>query len=55
MEKILILHGWGSCAKNWEQVKELLEKKEYKVFIPDLPGFGNNPCLLYTSPSPRDS
>jgi len=43
MEKILILHGWGSCAKNWEQVKELLEKKEYKVFIPDLPGFGNNP------------
>ena len=43
METILILHGWGSCSKNWEQVKGLLENKGYKIFIPDLPGFGNNP------------
>lgn len=40
---ILILHGWGSCAKNWQQVKELLENKGLKVFIPDLPGFGQEP------------
>jgi len=43
METILILHGWGSCAKNWAKVKELLEEKGYNVFLPDLPGFGANP------------
>ncbi|KKS91607.1 MAG: Alpha/beta hydrolase fold protein [Parcubacteria group bacterium GW2011_GWF2_43_11] len=43
---ILILHGWGSCAKNWIKVKELLEARGYKVFVPDLPGFGENPPLV---------
>lgn len=43
MKTILILHGWGSCAKNWNFVKKLLEEQGYKVFIPDLPGFGENP------------
>lgn len=43
VNSILILHGWGSCAKNWNQIKELLEKQGYKVFIPDLPGFGLAP------------
>lgn len=41
--KVLILHGWGSCAKNWNQVKKILEISGYKVFLPDLPGFGQNP------------
>ena len=45
MSDILILHGWGSCAKNWDKVKELLENGGYKVFVPDLPGFGENPPL----------
>jgi len=40
---ILILHGWGSCAKNWYRVQKLLEKEGIKVFVPDLPGFGDNP------------
>lgn len=40
MSPILILHGWGSSAKNWSRVRELLESKGYKVFVPDLPGFG---------------
>lgn len=43
MENLLILHGWGSCAQNWQQVKELLENKGLKVLVPDLPGFGENP------------
>ncbi|MFH1575900.1 MAG: alpha/beta hydrolase [Candidatus Nealsonbacteria bacterium] len=43
METILILHGWGSCAKNWIKVKELLEARGFKVYVPDLPGFGENP------------
>jgi len=41
---VLILHGWGSCAKNWQKVKEGLEKRGCKVFLPDLPGFGGNPA-----------
>jgi len=42
MNNVLILHGWWSRAKNWSQVKELLENQGYKVFVPDLPGFGEN-------------
>lgn len=42
MATILILHGWGSGAKNWSRVKELLESQGYKVFVPDLPGFGES-------------
>jgi len=45
MKNLLILHGWGSRAENWSRVKELLERKGYKVFVPDLPGFGENPPL----------
>ncbi len=45
MENILILHGWGSGAKNWSRVKELLENQGYRVFVPDLPGFGENLSL----------
>jgi len=45
MAPILILHGWGSRAKNWAKVKELLEKNGIKVLVPDLPGFGDNPPL----------
>ncbi|MDP2864579.1 MAG: alpha/beta hydrolase [bacterium] len=45
MNNILILHGWGSRAKNWSRVKELLENQGYKVFVPDLPGFGENSPL----------
>jgi len=40
---ILILHGWGSSSKNWQKVKDSLEQKGYKVFVPDLPGFGEEP------------
>ena len=45
MGEILILHGWGSCAKNWQRVKDGLENGGYRVFVPDLPGFGDNPPL----------
>jgi pimeloyl-ACP methyl ester carboxylesterase len=42
METILILHGWGSRAANWQRVKEGLEDRGYRVLVPDLPGFGQN-------------
>jgi len=44
-EPIVILHGWGSTVsgqKRFGEVKQLLEKKGYTVFTPDLPGFGSN-------------
>ena len=43
MEAILILHGWGIGSKTWIQVKRKLEERGYEVFVPDLPGFGENP------------
>ena len=42
-KQILIVHGWGSEAKKWEGVKEILERAGFVVSIPDLPGFGHNP------------
>lgn len=39
---VLILHGWGSSSKSWKQVKQLLENEGFSVFVPDLPGFGEN-------------
>ena len=42
-KQILIVHGWGSEAKKWEKVKEILEKAGFAVSVPDLPGFGHNP------------
>lgn len=41
----VILHGWGIGSKSWSKVKELLESKGEKVFIPDLPGFGETATL----------
>lgn len=43
MKRILILHGWGSSQKKWAKVKEILIQRGIEVFVPDLPGFGENP------------
>lgn len=40
-QPLLILHGWGSSSDSWEKVGKKLSK-EYKVVIPDLPGFGKS-------------
>lgn len=42
MESILILHGWGIGSKTWVQVKDTLESRGFKVYVPDLPGFGES-------------
>lgn len=41
---IVILHGWGKdmTGERYAELKAKLEKKGYKVFSPDLPGFGKN-------------
>ena len=41
----LILHGWGSASERWQKVAELLAEKEFKVIVPDLPGFGKSEQL----------
>jgi len=38
-QSVIILHGWQSSKENWSRVKEIIEKEEVKVFVPDLPGF----------------
>lgn len=42
---IIILHGWGLCGDKYQALKKLLEEKGYKVFTPDLPGFGSEPLV----------
>lgn len=40
---LIILHGWGSLIDSWKNVASQLEEHDVKVFIPDLPGFGQTP------------
>jgi len=41
----LFLHGWGSNSERWAVVAEGLTQKGFKVFVPDLPGFGRSDAL----------
>ncbi len=43
MRDIVILHGWGSRSENWSKAREGFEKEGFRVFAPDLPGFGKEP------------
>jgi pimeloyl-ACP methyl ester carboxylesterase len=40
MKSIIVLHGWGLSADAFTPLKNVLENKGFRVFIPDLPGFG---------------
>ncbi len=37
---IIILHGWGLTGAKYNGLTKLLADKGYKVYAPDLPGFG---------------
>ncbi|MEK7543814.1 MAG: alpha/beta hydrolase [Patescibacteria group bacterium] len=37
---IVILHGWGLSGKTFLPLQQCLKKQGYRVFAPDLPGFG---------------
>jgi len=39
---ILVLHGWGGSSDSWREVLRILSGN-YKVVVPDLPGFGKTP------------
>ena len=48
MSTILILHGWGSCAKNWSKAKELLESKGYEVIYLSIDNVTSiTPAIIY--------
>lgn len=46
---ILVLHGWGKGSDPWINFLQSLSSSEYKIIIPDLPGFGksNNPSISW--------
>lgn len=39
---IVILHGWGLSAARFAPLTRALRKKGLRVYVPDLPGFGNS-------------
>ncbi|MFH1534015.1 MAG: alpha/beta hydrolase [Nitrospirota bacterium] len=41
---ILVLHGWGGSKKSWDNFVGCFDNKRYKFFVPDLPGFGDEPA-----------
>ncbi|MBI3442364.1 MAG: alpha/beta hydrolase [Candidatus Sungbacteria bacterium] len=43
---VVILHGWGSSARSFEEVRAMLVAKGFPVHAIDLPGFGDAemPC-----------
>jgi len=41
-QPVLILHGWGGSSDSWVKVIEILTQNNFKVFCPDLPGFGKS-------------
>ncbi len=36
------MHGWGGSSDSWIEVQKILAEKEFKVIIPDFPGFGKS-------------
>ncbi len=37
---VVILHGWGLSGKTFAPLAEALKKRGYRVYAPDMPGFG---------------
>jgi len=40
MKSLVILHGWAGERKRWQKFKKQMEKRGWRVFLPALPGFG---------------
>lgn len=45
---VLLLHGTPSPATDWQPVAEALAR-EFRILIPDLPGYGRSPALAETT------
>ena len=54
---LLLLHGYPQTHVMWHKTAPELSKY-FTIIVADLRGYGDSlvlPCLLYTSPSPRDA
>lgn len=40
---IVLLHGWKVPGDRYKKLTEILEKKDYRVLVPDMPGFNGIP------------
>jgi len=45
---VVLLHGWNITGKKYSKLSDFLKKKGYKVYAPDLPGFGTESLLKKT-------
>ena len=65
---IIMTHGWPELSISWRHQLSYLGGLGYRAIAPDMRGYGGSSlyteheayvqreiCLLYTSPSPRDS
>jgi pimeloyl-ACP methyl ester carboxylesterase len=43
-QDVIILHGWNLSGDRFSPLTQVLEKNGYRVFAPDLPGFGKEPA-----------
>lgn len=41
---IIILHGWNLSGNRFHPLAQVLRKSGYRVYTPDLPGFGDEPA-----------
>ena len=39
---VLVLHGWGVGSEAWVEAAVMLAQKDYRVIVPDMPGFGKS-------------
>lgn len=38
---LLVLHGWGSSIKSWQNLLEKIDPKKFTTYFLELPGFGD--------------
>jgi len=48
---LVVLHGWGHQGRLWLPIAHLLD--DYRLVMPDLPGFGSSQALLPGSSVPQ--
>ena len=41
-EPVVLVHGLGGRAEDWEKLAPYLAKAGYRIYLPDLPGFGKS-------------
>lgn len=53
-EAVVLVHGLGGSAENWRNLAPYLVRAGYRVYMPDLPGYGRSEAPADFSYSVRD-